>query len=549
MVKRLQDWVTIQAEQRPDAVAVVFNPPLPAPSSQTTKMTYAELEAESNRLARMLKDWGCKKGDRVCVLMPKSPMAIVCILGIYKAGCVFVPLDPSSPAVRLSKIVESCGNRWILAAGPVTPLLAELLDEERCRAPISIGWMDRERMKEPDRQPAFSLTDLESYPTAPPEYRTNLLDPAHLLFTSGSTGVPKGVIITHSNVIHFIEWAKTYFGLDASDRVSGHSPLHFDLSTFDIFGAFSVGAQLHLVPPELNVLPHKLADFIRTAELTQWFSVPSILNYLAKFDVVTFNDFPALRRLLWCGEVFPTPALIYWMKRLPSVTFTNLYGPTETTIASSFYTVPVCPEDERAAIPIGAACAGEELLVLNEALQPVPPGEPGDLYIRGVGLSPGYWNDPEKTRAAFLPNPQSPDPSDRIYKTGDRAKVGEDGLVYFGGRVDAQIKSRGYRIELGEIETALNAVNGLQECAVVAIPADGFEGTAIGCVFVPFPGRDVTPMTLRKELSRLLPSYMLPTRWMALKSLPKNANGKVDRRRLKEALQNEDSQHHAAQAH
>src|SRR3989449_823116 len=255
-----------------------------------------------------------------------------------------------------------------------------------------------------------------------------------------------------------------------------------------------------LVPPGLSWLPNGLAEFIRASELTQWFSVPSLLSYMAKFDVVEFNDFPTLRRLLWCGEVFPTPALRYWMARLPNVTFTNLYGPTEATIASSYYTVPRCPEDDRAAIPIGTPCEGEELLVLDEALRRVSPGEVGELYIRGVGLSPGYWRDPEKTRAVFLRNPFSSDPADRIYRTGDLARIGDDALVYFLGRADSQIKSRGYRIELGEIEAALNAVSCLQECAVVAIPTDGFEGTAICCAYVPRPGVPVTPAELRRDL-------------------------------------------------
>jgi amino acid adenylation domain-containing protein len=540
MVTRLQEWVTIQAERRPEAVAVVFN---------ARPVTYGELETGSNRLARLLKDQGCAKGDRVCLLMPKSPMAVLCILGIYKADCIFVPLDPAGPAARLAKIIESCVNRWILAAGSTAPLLTELLREERFQKTISIGWMDEPKIKEHQWRPTFSLSDLACYPTTPPDYQNTPEDPAHILFTSGSTGTPKGVVITHSNVIHFVEWARSYFGMDSSDRCSGHSPLHFDLSMLDLFGTFSAGGELHLVPPELNLLPNPLAEFIRASRLTQWFSVPSILQYMAKFDCVKFHDFPALKRLLWCGEVFPTPALHYWMKRLPHVTFTNLYGPTEATIASGYYTVPRSPMDETAEIPIGIGCAGEELLVLDEKRQPVAPGEAGDLYIRGVGLSPGYWKDTEKTRSVFLPHPHGADPSDRIYKTGDLAKVGQDGLVYFLGRADSQIKSRGYRIELSEIETAMNAVEDLQECAVVAVQTNGFEGTAICCAYVPMPGRDLTPLDLRKEVSRVLPNYMLPVRWMALSGLPKNANGKIDRRRLQEKFREEESHKNETRTH
>jgi len=224
------------------------------------------------------------------------------------------------------------------------------------------------------------------------------------------------------------------------------------------------------------------------------------------------------------------------MRRLPHVQFTNLYGPTETTIVSSYYTVPRCPTDERESIPIGTACAGEELLILDSQLQPVATGEIGDLYIRGVGLSPGYWRDPEKTRAAFLPYPRGAGPQDHVYKTGDLARRGPDGLFHYVGRADTQIKSRGYRIELGEIEAALHSVPGLRESAVVAIQSEGFEGWLICCAYVTVPGAGVSTKGLRKTLAGIVPGYMLPARWMRYDVLPKNDNGKIDRPRLKKAF-------------
>jgi acyl-coenzyme A synthetase/AMP-(fatty) acid ligase len=285
------------------------------------------------------------------------------------------------------------------------------------------------------------------------------------------------------------------------------------------------------------LLPNKLADFIRHSELTQWFSVPSVLNYMAKFDALRPNDFPALRRLLWCGEVFPIPALRYWMKRLPQVVFTNLYGPTEATIASSYYTVPNCPAENAQAIPIGVACEGEELLVLDSGLRPVPRGDVGDLYIGGVGLSPGYWRDPAKTATAFVSYG-----SDRIYRTGDLARLGHDGMVYFVGRADTQIKSRGYRIELGEIEAALNAIKELKECAVIAVPTDGFETNVICCAYVAHDNVQTSHAAIRSRLSTVLPAYMLPARWMDFVQLPKNANGKIDRRKIQELFAAQDSE-------
>jgi len=529
MAELLQQLITRQAERRPGATAVVMN---------DERISYAALEEDSNRLARQLKAAGCVPGDRVCFLTPKSPTAIIIELGILKAGCVYVPLDPSSPPRRLARIIAACEPWCVLVAGSAMGLLREALAEAKLGAAPSIGCLDAETPKETGLKISFSPDDLTSFSGAPLDYRGRGADAAHILFTSGSTGAPKGVQITHNNALSFVEWAIRYFGVNSEDRVSGHPPLHFDLSTFDIYGALGAGAQLHLVPAELNLLPNRIADFIRGHELTQWFSAPSLLNYMARQDVVAQDDFPALKRLLWCGEVFPTPALRRWMKLLPHVSFTNLYGPTEATVASSYYTVPACPPQDDAQIPIGKPCDGEKLLVLDDNLRPAPPGEVGGLFIGGVGLSPGYWRDEKKTSEVFLESAEY----GRIYKTGDLAKFGEDGLIYFLGRADSQIKSRGYRIELGEIETALNALGLLRECAVVAVNTDGFEGTAICCAYAPLPGAGGNPTTLRHALRRVLPSYMLPAHWICFKRLPQNGNGKIDRRALREQFQQSLSQ-------
>jgi amino acid adenylation domain-containing protein len=535
MTMLLQQAIAAHAQARPDAIALSF---------RSTRLTYGEIERASNRLARALVDAGCRRGDRVALLMPKLPAAIVAMLAVLKTGAAYVPLDPAGPEARLARMLEVSDCRCLLAAGPVGPMLSGVLAMANLGQRPVIGSLDAGIGRDADPAPAFTPGDLDRYADTPPPCGGTDSDLAHILFTSGSTGLPKGVMITHANISHFIRWAADYFGTAPSDQVSQHPPLHFDLSTFDIYATLRAGAQLHLAPPELNLLPHKLAQFIRENRLTQWFSAPSVLNLMAKFDVVAQGDFPSLRRVMWCGEVIPTPTLIHWMRRLPHVRFTNLYGPTEATIASSYYTVPHCPTDERQPIPIGTPCAGEELLVLDERLRPVAPGAIGDLYIRGVGLSPGYWRDPKKTRGAFLPYPGGADPQDRIYRTGDLARRDSEGLVYFLGRADTQIKSRGYRIELGEIEAALNSLGYLRESAVVAIQSEGFEGSLICCAYVSAPGAQITPESLRTALAPLLPAYMLPARWMALDAVPKNSNGKIDRPGLKDAFLRAES--HAA---
>ena len=533
MSNLLQHGITARAESRPEAVALAF---------KGERMTYGELEEGSNRLAHLLASVGCRRGDRVALLMPKMPMTIMAMLGVLKADAIYVPLDPAGPAARLARMLKASECHCVLAAGPVGAMLRDALGMAALPQPPPVGWLDTERLPASEIGPSFTLPDVAAFPATLPECVNAESDVAHILFTSGSTGIPKGVMVSHRSVVHFIRWATAYFGTVPGDRVSQHPPLHFDLSTFDIFCTLWAGAELHLVPAELNLLPHKLGEFISNARLTQWFSVPSVLSLMAQYDVVARRGWPDLKRVLWCGEVISTPTLIHWMRRLPHARFTNLYGPTEATIASRYYTLPHCPTDERAAIPIGTACDGEELLVLDDELRPVPAGAIGHLYIRGVGLSPGYWRDQEKTRSAFLPWPGQADPQERIYMTGDLARVAEDGLVYFLGRVDSQIKSRGYRIELGEIEAAANATGYVRECAVVAIASDGFEGHAICCAFATFPGAAVTPAQLREKLKALLPAYMLPSHWQACAALPRNANGKVDRRALRERFLHPESE-------
>jgi amino acid adenylation domain-containing protein len=468
----------------------------------------------------------------VALLTKKSTAALVAIFAIYKAEAIYVPLDPASPSVRLQKILDSCACRWMLAGGNVGQVLSQILQQPPWRDELSIGWLDSER---PHEIPVtFTLNDLSLYSAEPRDYQIRSSNPAHILFTSGSTGDPKGVVISHANVVHCAEWARKHFSVDATDRLSCHPPLHFDMSFMDIFTAAAAGAELHMVPPEVSVMPNGPADFIRESAVTQWFSVPSVLTYMAQFDRVRQDDFPALKRVLWAGDVLPTPRLMYWMKRLPQVTFTNLYGPTETTIVSSVYTVPTCPDDPRVSIPIGKACEGEELLVLDGAMRPTPAGEIGEIHIGGAGVTSGYWGQPALTDTVFVPDPR--DSGQRLYKTGDLGKVGEDGLVYILGRSDSQIKCRSYRIELGEIEAALHTISGLKESAVVALPSERFEGNIICCAYSADLDLDMNPVALRRELSRMIPTYMLPTQWLALPSLPMNANGKVDRRMLKQAF-------------
>jgi len=412
MVETLQDWITIQADTRPHASAVVMG---------DERVTYGQLDARSNQLARTLDAAGCRRGDRICLLMPNSPAAITALIAIHKAGCLSVPLDPAAPVERLRQIIERCECTYLLAGGAVVATLEEL------RTTVPIGWLGIAVAGGSGIAPRFTFRDVRCQPTARLQTRVRRDDPATIVFTPASP-TPRGVVITHGNVIHFVEWARRHFGMSTADRISGHSPLHADQALFDIFGTFAAGAELHLVPADVTADVRQLAYFIRVSELTQWFSGPAVLEQLASTDAVGPRDFPTLQRVICGGGTLRTPALAYWMKRLPHVAFTQLYGPTETTIASAYHSIVRRPEPGVES-PIGKPCRGEELLVLDDRLEAVPAGETGTLYIRGAGLSQGYWRDETATGTAFVWRGEG-DRADRLYRTGDLARVGRDGLVY-----------------------------------------------------------------------------------------------------------------------
>lgn len=516
----LQDWVTERARERPDARAVI---------GPDGALTYAEVENLSNRLAVALRSRGCHRGDRVGILMPQSAIAVASLIGVLKAACTYVPVDPVGGRARTAEILGQCEPRILLSAG-CEPEVLEDLDQRGALDGVQVGWLGRESRP---GCAAFDRSDVEIGASEPPRVDSDPDDPAYVLFTSGTTGTPKGVPVTHASVHAFIDWVVDYFGLGPGDRLSGHTALTFDLSTFDIYAALASGAELHQVPKRARMLPHEAARFIQERGLTLWFSVPSQLSYIARFDALAGRDLGSLKHVAWCGDVLPTPSLLYWKERLPGVAFTNLYGPTETTVASSYHRVAEDFDDPTADIPIGVACPGEELLILDQELQEVPDGEAGDIYIGGVGLSPGYWRDPERTRAAFVADPRPGHEGRRLYRTGDRGRRRPDGAVSFLGRADFQIKTSGYRVEPAEVERAVLQLDEVAACAVVPVTVDDFTGTGVGCAYVPSNGAGLRAGALKRRLTEKLPGYMIPTRWMELKELPVDGRGKIDRARAR----------------
>ena len=517
----LQEYLTEQVQRRGDATAFVEN-------GRTA--TYGDLERSSNQLAHLLRQTGCERGDRVCLLMDRSIDAVIAMLAALKAGCAYVPIDPSAPALRIGRILATVAPRAIVVGAASLRRLDELWSLGAVEAQTPLVTLQEREDPLPDGSVAFGPRDIADQETDSPPSAGSEDDAAYIMFTSGSTGAPKGPVISHANVRSFIDWAVGYFDVAPGDRHSWQPPLHFDLSTFDVYGGLAGGAEVHTVAPG-TLMPRQIPEFIASHRLTQWFSVPSAMAYASR-SRERLGQLSDLRRVLWCGEVMPTSVLRDWMTRAPRARFTNLYGPTETTVASSYFAIPSIPEPDDPPAPIGPACAGEELLVLDDSMNAASPGAIGEIYIGGAGVSGGYWRDETQTQAAFVADPRPQRAAEVIYRTGDLGRVAADGCVSFVGRTDTQIKSRGYRIELGEIEVALTRLPDVAESAVVALEVGGFEGTAIGCALSPRAGCELDPIVIRRRLGEQLPAYMIPTRWHVVDELPKNGNGKIDRRRL-----------------
>lgn len=514
------------ADARPDSIAVVDG---------ERQVDYSELDRSSNRIANLLRELGVRKGDRVGVLLDKSYEAISGIYGILKAGAAYVPIDPQAPATRQAYILRDAGVSVLLSgcskAGAWATLLGEgasvdtviVLDGDPPLADVAaltVLGADRVAAADPTR----------------PKVETIDFDLAYILYTSGSTGSPKGVMLTHRNCLAFVHWVAAEFGLTAEDRVASHAPLHFDLSTFDLYAAARVGAPVVLVPPGASVFPMELRRFIESAGITVWYSVPTTLTMLVRRGGLAGGEFPELRIILFAGEVFPTPHLRRLMQFLPHVRFANLFGPTETNVCT-WYDVPELPEEMTDAIPIGRAIDNVEAFAVTEDGARAAPGEIGELYVRGPTVMQGYLGDPVRSAERLVPNPLNDALPQPVYRTGDLVQELDDGNYRFLGRRDSQIKSRGYRIELGDVEAALHAHPGVLECAVVAVPDDLVTNRLKA--FVTLQNGNLSRSDLVAFCAARIQSYMIPEEFEFRDELPRTSTGKVDRQALVTAANEE----------
>jgi amino acid adenylation domain-containing protein len=504
----------------------------PAIRDRGASITYRELDEASARLARELGEHGLGPGSRVGLYLDKSLHAIVALWGVLRAGAAYVPLDVASPVKRVARIVENSELRGILTAPTRWPALAPALPSP----PAFVGLACESPRP---AETAFAFDTSAASPAKPedaaPGQAEDSLRAAYILYTSGSTGQPKGVVLSHRAALSFVRWAAEATQLRASDIVSSHAPLHFDLSVFDLFASCSAGATIALVPPELNIFPRNLANWIAEQRITVWYSVPSLLARLALSGGLERHDWSQLRAIIFAGEVFPVAQLRRLREQIRGARYWNWYGPTETNVCTAYEVEALAPE-QTAPVPIGTACANCRLLVLNDDGSECEPGETGELYVSGPSLMTGYQSMPEVTARMLVARGEGVDRG-LWYRTGDLVREDAAGILHLLGRRDGMIKSRGYRIELGEIESVLYQHPGVAEAAAIAVP-DEESGHIIRAAAVARAGQPLEEAKLRAFCAERLPVYMMPVSIEVRPSLPRGSTGKVDRLRLREELSN-----------
>ncbi len=527
MTYLLQHLLSESASRFPDHEAVRF---------EGQSLTYKELESLTNRVARQLAELGVQRGDRVGIYVHKSLGSIISVFGVLKSGAVYVPLDANAPARRLAYITRNCGIKTILTAFDMLPTLSDFFEEGTpIEAVLLTDRIDEGAGAFPDGVQLITWDRILAAQDAPVPPAGNIeTDLAYILYTSGSTGDPKGVMISHRTIFTFINWCSETFAIGPADRVTSHAPLHFDLSTFDIFVTIKAGGTIVLVPEKLSIFPIQIVRLLQAEEITVIYMVPSILSMMVTYGKLADHDLSKLRAVLFAGEVFPIKYLRKLVEAVPQADYYNLYGPTETNVCTYYKVKPGDLGPERTQpVPIGAACENIEVFAVDEHGHIVSkPGVEGELWVRGSCVAQGYWGDPEKTAQGFVANPHQPQFDEIAYRTGDIVVLDEDGRNWhFIGRRDHMIKSRGYRIELGEIEAAIYTHQAVKEVAVVAIP-DDHVGNRIKAFIVALDENGLTAKDLQKHCSQSLPRYMIPESFEFLQHLPKTSSGKINRQKL-----------------
>lgn len=500
MMKSITEYLDNTAERFPDKIAF---------ADKNREISFGQLKKEAQKIATYLIRQGIFKKP-IAVFLPKCVECIGAFMGVAYSGNFYTPIDTEMPEVRIHKIVNKLNPVVIITD------LQHKTDAEKISNGKIVVTYDEIMMESIDKIRIQKVAGLV--------VDTDVL---YVLFTSGSTGEPKGVIICHRSVIDYTDWIVETFHIDEGHIMGNQAPLFFDLSIQDVYATIKSGCTTYLLPQEMFFFPVKLFDYMIEKQINTIVWVPSALCLVANMHVLKRNALPKLWKVLFCGEVMPNKQLNIWRKAFPEAMFVNMYGPTEITEACTYYIVDREFSDEEL-LPIGIPCENTSIILLDENDEEPMIGAIGELCVRGTSLAHGYYNDKEKTAEAFVQNPLNNAYPELIYRTGDLVRYNEFGELMYVSRKDFQIKHMGHRIELGEIETAASALPGIEmNCCL-------YDNTSQKIVL--FYVGEIGQGEIGDALKKVLPNYMLPGKRIKLNGMPFNLNGKIDRQVLKGML-------------
>lgn len=491
--------------------AAVHWPEKTAYADEKRNVSFREVQEESYKIASAILQKGFHHKP-VAVFLDKSVECVISFVGVACSGNFYTPIDTKMPLSRIEKIMDTLYPGLI-----VTDRAHE--DEARQfagEAEILIY----ESMQTQKTDSTAVQSSLKSIVDT---------DVLYVMFTSGSTGIPKGAILSHRAVTDFIEWVVTCYELDETVIIGSQEPFYFSGSIFDIYVPMRVGGTTHIIPHEAFSFPAILMQFMFDHHINTIGWVPSALNMVSILGALHSPYLPELRHVQFGGEVMPMKQLNRWRKAYPNVRFVNMYGPTEAADTCTYYIVDR-DFDDTESLPIGRACNNKDVFLLDQQDKLIQePGQTGELCVRGTGLAYGYYNNPKNTRESFIQNPLQDAYSETVYRTGDLAKYNTYGELVYVSRKDFQIKHMGNRIELGEIETAASSLPGVESCACL-------YDTEHSKIVLFYTG-EMDGHEIKQKIAALVPAYMVPNRLIQLERMPMNLNGKIDRLKLKERIE------------
>lgn len=505
MVTNILEYLEASERKSPDKIAY---------SDKNTSQTFQEFASRARRLGSCLAHRQAS-GRPVAVFMEKSVDMIAGFMGTVYGGGFYCPIDVTMPKERIQTILSVLRPAVILTCTAERETAQALIDSQDTGGTELVIF--EEALKESEDSGLLRCLRNRSIDT----------DPLYILFTSGSTGVPKGVLISHKVIINNMEWLETEYEFGPDDVLGNQVPFYFDVSDHDIYSVMKFGCSMVIIPPELFTFPVRLVQFMNEHKVSAIFWVPFALCMAANLNAFASETPSYLRYIFFAGEVMPVRQLNYWRRYLPDALYSNMYGPTETYVCTYYNLNRDFREDET--LPIGRGCGNIDILLLDEENRLVGPGEDGqgEICVRGCTLSLGYYRNRETTAQRFVQNPLQDAYPEIIYRTGDLAKYNEYGELVYLNRRDFQIKHLGYRIELGEIETAAGAVDGVEYCACLYD-----QGRRL--ILLIYSGLKMEKREMTAKLGEQIPKYMMPNRIIHMEQLPHNANGKIDRKKLEE---------------